>query len=103
MQVERGEVRAANVVKIERGVAAATEERDEEILIEYYFGGMLFLSDYLAFCVGSVPQSTEKREEIGQILSSLSSTKWSYYIKAHFFQVSLVQAQSWKGICDSED
>ena len=34
MQVEREEVRAANVVEIERGVAAATEERDMEILIE---------------------------------------------------------------------
>ena len=34
MQVEREEVRAANVVEIERGVVAATEERDEEILIE---------------------------------------------------------------------
>ena len=34
MQVEREEVRVANVVEIDRGVAAATEERDEEILIE---------------------------------------------------------------------
>ena len=34
MQGEREEVRAANVVDIERGVAAATEERGEEILIE---------------------------------------------------------------------
>ena len=31
MQVEREEVRAAYVVKIERGVAAATEEMDEDI------------------------------------------------------------------------
>ena len=34
MQVEREEVRVENVVKIEKGVAAAMEERDEEILIE---------------------------------------------------------------------
>ena len=36
MQGKRDEVMAANVVEIERGVAAATEERDEEILIELF-------------------------------------------------------------------